>query len=209
MQPVMREKMAPMQDPGYGQWAVGRLSRTVDHLAAYDGVGDRLGVMGFCFGGSYSFALAAADARIKVAIPFYGSPPDQSSLAAIGGPVLAFYGETDERLITGLPAVREQMAAAGVDFTAQVYPGGRARLLQRHQPAHVRRRHSSRCLGPHPGAAGTHALTASLGKPRSALRCAKDPSFVTFGETKSVFHRTLLHSGPRSVGVGCECARDV
>jgi hypothetical protein len=43
---------------------------------------------------------------------------------------------------------------------------------------------------------------APLGKPRSAFRCAKDPSFVTSGETKSVFHRTLLHSGPRSVGAG-------
>jgi carboxymethylenebutenolidase len=123
MQPVMREKMAPMQDPAYGQWAVAALQRTVDHLADSDGVGDRLGVMGFCFGGSYSFALAAADSRIRVAVPFYGSPPDQTTVGNIVGPVLAFYGETDERLMTGLPAVREQMAAAGVDFTAQVYPG--------------------------------------------------------------------------------------
>ena len=113
MQPVMREKMAPMQDLAYGRWAVAALQRTVDHLAASDGVGDRLGVMGFCFGGSYSFALAAADSRIKVAIPFYGSPPDQTNVGNIGGPVLAFYGETDERLITGLPAVREQMARRG------------------------------------------------------------------------------------------------
>ena len=123
MQPVMREKMAPMQDPEYGRWAVAALQRTVDHLAASDGMGGRIGVMGFCFGGSYSFALAAADSRIKVAIPFYGSPPDQANVSNIGGPVLAFYGENDERLITGLPAVREQMAEAGVDFTAQVYPG--------------------------------------------------------------------------------------
>jgi carboxymethylenebutenolidase len=123
MQPVMREKMAPVQDPEFGQSAVAALQRTVDHLAGYDGVGDRIGVMGFCFGGSFSFALAAADARIKVAIPFYGSPPEKASVGNIGGPVLAFYGETDERLMTGLPAVRDQMAAAGVDFTAQVYPG--------------------------------------------------------------------------------------
>jgi carboxymethylenebutenolidase len=123
MQPVMREKMAPMQDPDYGRWAVAALLRTVDQLAGSDGIGDRLGVMGFCFGGSYSFALAAADPRIKVAIPFYGSPPEPARLGNISGPVLAFYGDTDERLMTGLPAVREQMAAAGVDLTAQVCPG--------------------------------------------------------------------------------------
>lgn len=123
LQPLMRERMAPMQVPEYARWAIQSLRRTVDHLADRPGVRGRMGVLGFCFGGSYSFALAAADPRIRVAIPFYGSPPEQSTLSQIRGPVLAFYGETDERLINGLPAVREQMAAAGVDFTAQVYPG--------------------------------------------------------------------------------------
>jgi carboxymethylenebutenolidase len=123
LQPMMREKMAPLQDPAYAAWAVGALRRTVDHLAGDPGVGDRIGAMGFCFGGSYSFALAAADPRIRVAVPFYGSPPDEAGLAGINGPVLAFYGEHDDRLMAGLPQVREQMSAAGVDFTAQVYPG--------------------------------------------------------------------------------------
>ncbi len=123
LQPLMRERMAPAQDPAYASWAVAALRGTVDHLAASDGVGDRIGVLGFCFGGSYSFALAAADRRIRVAIPFYGSPPDEATVAEIRCPVLAFYGDRDERLISGLPAVRERLAAAGVDFTAQVYPG--------------------------------------------------------------------------------------
>ena len=123
LQPLMREKTAPMNDPAYAGWAVGALRRTVDQLAADPRVGDRIGVLGFCFGGSYSFALAAADSRIRVAVPFYGSPPDQAQLSQIGCPVLAFYGENDERLIAGLPTVTERMAAAGVDFTAQVYPG--------------------------------------------------------------------------------------
>ena len=41
----------------------------------------------------------------------------------ISGPVLAFYGDQDSRLMESLPQVTEAMAAAGVDFTAQVYPG--------------------------------------------------------------------------------------
>jgi carboxymethylenebutenolidase len=123
LQPMMRERMAPMQAPQYARWAVSALRRTVDHLAETPGVVERIGVLGFCFGGSYSFSLAAADPRIKVAIAFYGSPPDYATLAEIRGPVLAFYGDQDERLISGLPVVREQMAQAGVDFTAQVYPG--------------------------------------------------------------------------------------
>jgi carboxymethylenebutenolidase len=123
LQPMMREKMAPLQAPEYAQWAVRALRQCVDYLAAQTGVGSGIGVVGFCFGGSYSFALAAADPRIRAAAPFYGAPPAQSDIARIACPVLAFYGDQDTRLMDGLPHVTEAMAAGGIDFTAQVYPG--------------------------------------------------------------------------------------
>ncbi|MET0692989.1 MAG: dienelactone hydrolase family protein [Propionibacteriaceae bacterium] len=122
-QPLMREKMAPLQAPEYGAWAVDALRHVVDRLAEQPGVADRIAVTGFCFGGSYSFALAAADDRILAAAPFYGAPPETSTVADIRCPVLAFYGDQDTRLIEGLQGVTDAMAAAGVDFTAQVYPG--------------------------------------------------------------------------------------
>ena len=122
-QPAMRERMAPIQTPEFARWAVQALRHTVDHLQSQPGVAGRVGVIGFCFGGSYAFALAAADDRIGVAVPFYGSPPEQTEIAAIGCPVLAFYGDQDQRLMESLPSVTEAMATAGVDFTAQVYPG--------------------------------------------------------------------------------------
>jgi carboxymethylenebutenolidase len=121
LQPMMREKMAPLQSPDYAAWAAGALRRVVDHLAEQPGVEGRIGVLGFCFGGSYSFALAAADPRIRVAVPFYGHPPEQSTLADIAGPVLAFYGENDTALMERLPELTDQMKAAGVDFEAKVY----------------------------------------------------------------------------------------
>jgi carboxymethylenebutenolidase len=123
VQPMLREKMAPMQSPEYASWALQALRLTVDYIAGQPGVADRVGVVGYCFGGSYAFALAAADDRIRVAVPFYGSPPEQTEIAAIGCPVLAFYGDQDQRLMDSLPAVTEAMTAAGVDFTAKVYPG--------------------------------------------------------------------------------------
>jgi carboxymethylenebutenolidase len=122
VQPMLRERMAPIQAPEYASWAVQALRHTLDYLAAQPGV-DRVGVVGYCFGGSYSFALAAADDRISVAVPFYGSPPEQTDVAAIHCPVLAFYGDQDQRLMDSLPAVTGAMSAAGVDFTAKVYPG--------------------------------------------------------------------------------------
>lgn len=123
LQPMMREKLAPMHSPEFAAWAVSALRRTVDYLAARADVGDRIGVLGFCFGGSYSFALAAADSRIRVTVPFYGSPPELNEVGRITCPVLAFYGDQDTRLMTDLPAVSKAMSEAGVDFTSHVYPG--------------------------------------------------------------------------------------
>jgi carboxymethylenebutenolidase len=121
-QPLLHEKMAPVNVPEYAAWAVGALKSVVDYLEAQPDVDGRIGVLGFCFGGSYSFALAAADRRIRGAVPFYGSPPATAELAHLDCPVLALYGEQDERLITGLPEVTARMHDAGVQFEPYVYP---------------------------------------------------------------------------------------
>jgi carboxymethylenebutenolidase len=122
-QPLMREKTTPLQQPEFGAWAVASLRKVVDYLEAQPGVDGRIGVLGYCFGGTYSFALAAADSRIRGAVPFYGSPPETADLARIDVPVLALYGATDERLIAGLPEVTERMREAGVQFVSHVYEG--------------------------------------------------------------------------------------
>lgn len=121
VQPRMRDAMAPLHAPGFAAWAVPALVASVDYLAEQPGVDGRIGVIGFCFGGSYSFALAAADTRVTVAVPFYGQPPETAEIGNITAAVLAFYGQQDERLMTNLPAVTESMKTAGVDFTAVVY----------------------------------------------------------------------------------------
>jgi len=122
-QPVLREKLAASNAPEYAAWAVAALSTAVDYLEAQPGVDGRIAVLGFCFGGGYSFALAAADPRVRAAVPFYGYPPEPTSVATIGCPVLAFYGDNDERLMSSLPALTAGMADAGVAFTAQTYEG--------------------------------------------------------------------------------------
>lgn len=122
-QPLLREKLSAAEDPAYAEWAVSALQKVVDRLAVQPGVEGRMGVAGFCFGGSYAFALAAADPRVRVAIPFYGSPPDLSTLAGSTAAVLAFYGDEDERLIATLPDVERAMTAGGVDFRSHIYEG--------------------------------------------------------------------------------------
>lgn len=122
-QPLLRDKMAPVNAPEYAAWAIGALKSVVDYLEAQPGVDGRIGVLGFCFGGSYSFALAAADRRIRGAVPFYGAPPATADLAHLDCPVLGLYGETDERLMQSLPEVTQRMHDAGAQFVSHVYPG--------------------------------------------------------------------------------------
>jgi carboxymethylenebutenolidase len=80
-------------------------------------------VLGFCFGGTYSFNLAAHDDRIKHAVPFYGHAPSEDNLKNIQCPILAFYGDEDANLMESLPQLKEDMEKNGKDFEAVVYTG--------------------------------------------------------------------------------------
>jgi carboxymethylenebutenolidase len=122
VQPMLRQLFSGMSDPAFAAGAVQRLRSIVDALEVEPGIDGRIAVAGFCFGGTYSFALAAADPRIKAAVPFYGSAPSAEDIARIACPVLALYGQQDTRLIEALPEATDAFAASGKDFTAQVYP---------------------------------------------------------------------------------------
>lgn len=121
-QPRLRELAAPTRSPQFAATALSRLGACVDSLADRDDVGGRIGAVGFCFGGSYVFALAAHDRRLAAAVPFYGTADlTADDLAHIHCPILAFYGEQDTNLIDALPDLTTRMRDAGIDFTPEVY----------------------------------------------------------------------------------------
>jgi carboxymethylenebutenolidase len=78
--------------------AVGKLSAVLDSAVGANG---RAGVMGFCMGGSLTLALAARDARIAAAVPFYGQVPGDDVLAGLKGPVLYFAAGRDTWITAG------------------------------------------------------------------------------------------------------------
>lgn len=122
-QPKMRAAMQPIMQPEYAAGAVAALKACVDYLLADPHVNGTVGVVGFCFGGTYTFHLAAHDSRIKAAIPFYGQPPTDDEVANITCPVLAFYGDQDTNLMESLPVLKENMKKNGKSFEVVVYPG--------------------------------------------------------------------------------------
>lgn len=85
----------------------------------YDG---RLGVTGFCFGGGMTLSYAAAQPKVRAAVPYYGPTPQPPSvMRATNAAILAQYGANDARVNAGIPALEEAMA--GKTFEKRIYEG--------------------------------------------------------------------------------------
>jgi carboxymethylenebutenolidase len=100
------------------------LNSAFDYVSALPAVSkDRVGVMGFCWGGGQTFRYTTNNPRLKAAVVCYGPNPDTTTLERIQTPILGVYGENDARVNTPLPAVARIMKEKGKRFEADSYPG--------------------------------------------------------------------------------------
>jgi len=84
----------------------------------------KLGVTGFCWGGSTTNFLAAAlGADMQAGVPYYGAATETASVPKIKAPLLIQYAESDERINAMWPAFESALKAAGVSYQAHIYPG--------------------------------------------------------------------------------------
>ena len=84
----------------------------------------KLGVTGFCWGGSTTNYLAATmGADIHAAAPYYGAAADTASVPKIKAPVMSHFAENDERINAMWPAYEAAMKAAGVTHEMHTYAG--------------------------------------------------------------------------------------
>jgi len=81
------------------------------------------GVVGFCWGGSTSFAHAVAAPAASAAVVYYGTPPAADAMNAIHAPVLGLYGGNDNRVSSTVPAAEEGMKAAGKKYEPHIFEG--------------------------------------------------------------------------------------
>ncbi len=121
-QKKMREALAPMQMPEFAEKTRAKLQACFSYLKNEEHCNGNIGVIGFCFGGTYCFALASAQPQLKAAVPFYGHAPEPEKIKSIHCPILAFYGEKDTNLVDHLPELTEEMAAYHKQFESVVYP---------------------------------------------------------------------------------------
>jgi carboxymethylenebutenolidase len=84
----------------------------------------KLGVTGFCWGGSTTNFLAVTlGAELHAAVPFYGAAAETARVPSIKAPLLIQYAETDERINALWPAYETALKAAGVRYEMHMYPG--------------------------------------------------------------------------------------
>lgn len=99
----------------------------------------KAGVMGFCFGGGLVWSLlAAGEARLAAACPFYGPLPDDHDFSRAKAAVLAFYGETDARVDATRDAAVAALAAADLAHEIKTEPGAGHAFFNETKPSFVR-----------------------------------------------------------------------
>lgn len=81
----------------------------------------KMGVVGFCFGGSVSNALAVRMPDLAAAVPYYGSQPAAADVAKIKAPLLIHYAGLDERINKGWPDYEAALKANKVRYTMHMY----------------------------------------------------------------------------------------
>ncbi len=121
-QKKMRAIMSPIRSEEFGMETVERLKMCFNYLMQEYGL-EKIAVMGFCFGGTYSYSLAVNEPALAAALPFYGHAPEkEEELAKISCPIMAFYGEKDTSLVQDLPRLQISMKKFNKDFRSKVYP---------------------------------------------------------------------------------------
>jgi carboxymethylenebutenolidase len=86
---------------------------------------DRIGSIGWCFGGHWSLELATKEPTLAAAVAYYGAPPtDPAAINAIKAPILGNYGGDDKSPSPDqVRAFESAMKKAGKPIDVKIYEG--------------------------------------------------------------------------------------
>ncbi len=101
-----------------------RLDAVRDYALKLPAASGKSGTVGFCWGGTSSFAYAVAQPKLDAAVVYYGtSPSDPAAYAKIAAPVLGLYGGDDARVDATIPQAEAEMKKLGKRYTPMVFEG--------------------------------------------------------------------------------------
>ena len=85
--------------------------------------GDRIGMVGFCWGGEVTFATVTQVPTLRAAVVYYGRSPDPDRLQNIKTPIMAHYGEKDPGVNKSIPDTDAAMKKYNKTYDHKIYPG--------------------------------------------------------------------------------------
>ena len=94
-----------------------------EFLLAHASSTNRVGAVGFCYGGGVVNRLAVRLPNLGAGAPFYGSAPASEDVPSIQAPLLIHYAALDERVNAGWPEYQRALDANGKDYTVHMYEG--------------------------------------------------------------------------------------
>lgn len=83
----------------------------------------RYGVVGFCWGGTTSFAHAVVSKNLAASVVYYGTSPSASDLMNVRAPVLGLYGGSDARVVATVAPADSEMRALHRIYEPRVFAG--------------------------------------------------------------------------------------
>jgi len=95
----------------------------VPYLASRNDANGKIGVVGFCYGGSMSLQAAVHRAETNASVCFYGGAPKPGDVAKIKAPLCLHYAGSDERVNAGIADFRKALDEHGVAYSLNMYPG--------------------------------------------------------------------------------------
>ncbi|MDQ3944455.1 MAG: dienelactone hydrolase family protein [Actinomycetota bacterium] len=121
----------PHMDALTAEGVLADIDAALDQLKAQGIPPERIGVVGFCMGGTVTL-VTAARRPVGAAVTFYGGgvtegrfgfPPLVEEAARLGAPWLGLYGDLDEGIpVEGVERLREAAAASGQTTAIVRYP---------------------------------------------------------------------------------------
>jgi carboxymethylenebutenolidase len=98
------------------------LEACLDYLGTLDAVEtERLGVIGFCFGGGMAWSLATHVPTLRAVVAYCGSNPPIEDVPRIGAAMFAVYADRDGRNTTASAAMKSAMQQGGKVFEMEIF----------------------------------------------------------------------------------------
>lgn len=103
--------------------SIENLKAALKYLRDHDA--DRIGMVGWCFGGGQTMQLSLADVDLDATVIYYGNPvTDATQLRKIKWPLLGIFGAEDRSIASSTVTQFEQaLNDADVDNQIYIYPG--------------------------------------------------------------------------------------